>query len=420
MSEAHGDLEARLRGLMSTAVDMPFQPIDTDMVRHRVLRRRRAASVAAITAVALIGGVGVALAAQQNEPPHGSAPSSRSHSASDFRTTGMPHYYIVRTTTSKGQQTTVRATATGMATARVRCPAATGGAAPWPVAPAANQTFFLVCQSSARQGSPATSTKARIYRFQITTAGRVSSYVPVPGGALADLNVRAITATPDGSEIAMMVYPGSVHNFAPTIPVDVVVINTRTGARASWHAARPLPGRSVYWPEQISLTADGERLAFLTKPQCFRAKNGPRCAAIGGQQVRLIDHAAGGGQLNTARVLVRLDSVLNLSAATVMAAVISPDGSTLTLAVGGNLSGKQLPDSVSIVQVPATGHGMHRLVYRLAAGDGYGYSYFSADPSVRHFLLGAASQSQIVQGRIAHGRLIHLKPAAFTVDAAVW
>jgi hypothetical protein len=420
MSEPRGEVEARLRGLMTTSVDMPFQPIDTDMVRHRVLRRRRAASVAAITAIALIGGVGVALAVQRNEPGHGTAPGSRSHSASDFRTDGVPHYYIVRTTTSKGHQTTVRATATGRATARVRCPAGSAGAAPWPVAPAANQTFFLVCQSNAKPGPSATSTSARIYRFQITTAGRVSSYVPVPGGALADLNVRAITATPDGSEIAIIVYPGRVRNFAPTIPVDVLVINTRTGARATWHAARPLPGRTVYWPEQISLTADGQRLAFLTMPQCFSAKNGRRCAVIGGQQVRLIDHPANGGDLDTARVLVRLYAVLNLSAATVMAAVISPDGSTLTLAVGGNLSGKALPDSVSIVQVSATGQGRHRLMYRLAAGDGYGYSYFSADPSGRHFLLGAGTQSRIVQGRIAHGRLIHLKPAAFTVDAAVW
>jgi hypothetical protein len=176
----------------------------------------------------------------------------------------------------------------------------------------------------------------------------------------------------------------------------------------------------VYWPEQISLTADGQQLAFLTMPQCVPAKGSPPCAVRGGQQVRLIDHPANGGRLNSARLLVRLSSVLNLSAATVMAAVISPDGSTLTLAVGGNLSGKPLPDSVSIVQVPAAGHGRHRLVYRLAAGDGYGYTYFSADPSVRHFLLGAGTQSQIVQGRIAHGRLIQLKPAAFTVDAAVW
>ncbi|MGN6680414.1 MAG: hypothetical protein ACTHKL_21845 [Streptosporangiaceae bacterium] len=416
MTEPHGDLEARLRGLMTTAVDMPFRRIETETVRRRVLRRRRTASVAVITAVALVSGLGVALAAQRNEPGHGQPTGSRSHSASDFRTAGVPHFYIVRTTTSKGQQTTVRATATGAPTATVRCPHPPADAAPWPIAPAADQTFFLVCQAGAGQDSPAKITHSRIYRFQVTKAGRVGTYAPVPGGTLGALNVRAITATPDGSEIAIAVYPGSVRNFAPTVPVDVIVINTRTGARATWHAARPASGKTVYWPEQISLTADGRRLAFLTMPQCFSAT----CTVHGGQQVRVIENPASGGNLNSARLLVRLSSVLNLSAATVMAAVISPDGSTLTLAIGGNLAGKRLPDSVSIVQVPATGDGRIRLVYRLAAGDGYGYSYFSADPSVRHFLLGASSMSQVVQGRIAHGRLIRLRPAAFTVDSAVW
>jgi hypothetical protein len=405
---------------MTTAADLPFHPIDPETVRRGALRRRRTASVAVITAVALLSGVGVALAAQRNEPGRGATTGSRSHSPSDFRIAGVPHHYIVRTTSSNGQQTTVRSTATGAATARIRCPHPTASAAPWPVAPAANETFFLVCQSAAGQGPSGTPARARIYRFQITAAGRVSSYVPVRDGELSDLNVRAISATPDGSEIAIMAYPGSVRNYAPTIPVDVIVINTRSGARAVWHAARPLPGKTVYWPEQVSLTADGQRLAFLTRPQCFHAKNGPRCAVHGGQQVRVIDHPASGGELNATRVLVRLSSVLNLSAASVMAAVLSPDGSRLTLAVGGNLAGKTSPDSVSVISVPATGNGRHRLVYRLAAGDGYEYTYFSADPSVRHFLLGAGSLNQTLSGRIAHGRLIRLRPAAFTVQSAVW
>jgi hypothetical protein len=103
-----------------------------------------------------------------------------------------------------------------------------------------------------------------------------------------------------------------------------------------------------------------------------------------------------------------------------MNAVISPDGSTLTLSIVGNLAGNVKPDSVSVVQVRATGPGTPRVVYRMVTGNGYQYAYFSADPSVGHFLLGAGPLSRMTQGRIANGRLVPLKPAAFTVMSAVW
>src|SRR5215813_702273 len=123
MTEPNANLEATLRGLMTTAVDMPFPRIHIETVRRSVLRRRRAASAAAIVAVLLVSGVGAALAAQRGGHGGGPTPSTGSHSASPARATGVPHFYIVRTATSKGELTTVGATATGAARARVRCPA---------------------------------------------------------------------------------------------------------------------------------------------------------------------------------------------------------------------------------------------------------------------------------------------------------
>jgi hypothetical protein len=214
----------------------------------------------------------------------------------------------------------------------------------------------------------------------------------------------SIAATPDGSEIAVIVYPGSHPPDLHRTPPDVIVIDTRTGARAIWHGAPPVSGKTVYWPRDISLTADGQRLVFLTEPQCFQTG----CATYSGQQMRVIIHpASGGGQLNSAGVLVRLNSVLNLSSASAMDAVISPDGSTLTLAVMGTLSGKPSPDSVWVVQIPASGQRRLRFVYRLQQGDSY--SFFSADPPGSNFLLGTGTVNGPLADRIDNGRLIPLE-----------
>ena len=413
MSERN-ELEVQLRALMSTAVGEPRRRITVEAVRRRLLARRVVSSAAVATAVVLAGGVGIAVAAHgkppQHQPAHHSQPVS----------TGVPRYYVVRTTTARGEQTTVRVTASGAVTARVRCPWDAANVVPGVVAAADQGTFFLVCQRLDGTVQPTTVLESRIYEFRVTSAGRIGGIVMVRGGTLDGVRVRRMTVTPDGSEIAVIVVPGRYQSFLIKIPADVFVINTRSGGRAIWHAASPVPGKTVYYPQDVSLTADGRDLAFLTSPQCFPARNGPNCTVHGGAQVRVASPAAAGGQLNEARVLVRLTSVLNLSAASVLDAVVGPDGSTVTLAIGGNLSGRRLPDAVSIVQVSATGQEPPRTVYRMMTGNGYGFTFFSADPSVRHLLLGAGGASGPVAGRIGGRHLVPLKPGDYTVDFMAW
>jgi hypothetical protein len=132
----------------------------------------------------------------------------------------------------------------------------------------------------------------------------------------------------------------------------------------------------------------------------------------------LIHPASGGGQLNSAGVLARLNSALPLSSATVMDAVISPDGSALTLAVLGPLRGQPGPDYMSVVQIPVSGQQRPRFVYRLPQGDSYGF--LSADPSGSHFLLGTGTLNGPLAGRIGNGRLIPLRPDPVLVQAMVW
>jgi len=259
-----------------------------------------------------------------------------------------------------------------------------------------------------------------IYRIRLTSTGHVRSFVLVRGGSLPGRRVQGIAVTPGGSEIAVMTYAGSLTRFPIGIPPRVTVINPTTGIRATWNSAPPTPGTTVFWPQQISLTSDGRTLAFLTQAQCFTRQNGPPCQVRGGPQMRVVSPAAGGGDMSKAHVLIRLSSRLRLSAASVLAGVIGPAGSTVTLAIGGNLSGPSPPDSVTVVRVPVSRQRPNHIVYRLAAGDGYSFTFFSADPLVRHFLLGAGTSSRNLFGRIERGRLIHLPPAAYTVEGAVW
>jgi hypothetical protein len=424
MSPETGELEAKLRLLMDIAAGEPRRRVTLDAVRRRVVRRRRAASAAAAAALVLAGGVGVAVAAQRAELEHqpaGPVTGGHSRSVAVPGRGGVPRYFVVRSvvpnsgSTANREETTVRATATGAVRARIGCPLSAPYVITWPVAAEDKQNFFLVCQRATGPESYAKVLESRIFQFHVTTSGLVTSDQPVRGGALGGLLVQGIAATPDGSEIAVIVYPGSHPPDLHRTPPDVIVIDTRTGARAIWHGAPPVSGKTVYWPQDISLTADGQRLVFLTEPQCFQ----PPCTTRGGQQMRVVIHpASGGGQLNSAAVLVRLDSVLRLSSASVMDAVISPDGSTLTLAVMGTLSGKPSPDSVSVVQIPASGQRQLRVVYRLPQGDSY--SFFSADPPGRHFLIGTGTLNGEFAGRIDNGRLIPLQPDPSIVQVMVW
>jgi hypothetical protein len=423
MSQETGELEAKLRLLMDIAAGEPRRRVTVEAVRRAVVRRRRAASAAAAAALVLAGGAGVAVVqrAELGHRPAGAVTGGRSRLVTVPGRSGVPRYYLVRSvipdngSAANREETTVRATATGAVRARIRCPLPAPYVITWPVAPADNQNFFLTCQRATGPQPYAKVLESRIFQFHVTSSGLVTGDLPVRGGVLGGLQVQSIAATPDGSEIAVIVYPGSHPPDLHRTPPDVIVIDTRTGARAIWHGAPPVSGKTVYWPRDISLTADGQELVFLTEPQCFQTG----CTTNGGQQMRVVIHpASGGGQLNSAGVLIRLNSALPLSSASVKDAVISPDGSTLTAAVMGTLSGKPSPDSVSVVQIPASGQPRLRFVYRLPQGDAY--SFFSADPPGSHFLLGTGTLDGPLAGRIDNGMLIPLRPDPAIVQVMVW
>src|SRR5215470_9964972 len=205
MTDPMADFETRLRNLMDIAADVPYRQIKSETVWRGVLRRRQVAAAAATAAVLVVGGIGVALAGQRAGHAPGPAPGTPSPSAvAPSLSSGVPGFYIVRSSTARGDHTTVRATATGAVRATIRCPGGAANVRPWPVASAGAGTFFVVCQRATGPDQSAPVRESDIYRIRLTSTGHVRSFALVRGGSLAGRRVQGIAVTPGGSEIAVM------------------------------------------------------------------------------------------------------------------------------------------------------------------------------------------------------------------------
>jgi hypothetical protein len=375
-------MDGQLRDLLDAAVGDPPHRVTVEAVRRRLARRRVMEGVAAAVAGVFLIGLGVAVSAQVTSP----GPAGGGYSGA-----GVPGHYIQQSLSevSSSLLTVVRATATGAVTATVRCP--------WPHArieaqdvAAANHTFFIVCQ---------TETGSRIYQFQVADSGRISGYTLVPGGILNGLHVGGIAASSDGSEIAITTAPGASRSpFA-----SIMVINVGTGARAVWRNGGNAPGATRFEISDLSLTSDGRELVFLAVTQCIQ---NPRCEPTG-EQVRALSPAANGGQLDSGRLLLQQSALRGLSAGYINGAVVSPDGSALTVVI---MHSGPRSDTASVVQFSAATGRQTGVLYQVPTGSGFLYRFFSSDPSGRYLLLDVGPTSGAVNGWIDHGQLLRLTP----------
>jgi hypothetical protein len=383
----------QLRDLLDAAVGEPPRRVTIEAVRRRAARRRMAESVAAAVAVLLLAGLGVAVSATVTRPGPAVAPP----------VPGVPRYYMEQGFLNAPPAVTmVRATATGAVTATLHSPWPGAQIATGEIAAAANQTFFVICQKVAAHGASVTG--SRIYRFHLTASGRVAGYSLVPGGSLDGLRVTGVTASADGSEVAVSTVPGGPASSA--VSADIVVINTRAGTRAVWHAAPAIPAKMSFGVNGLSLTANGRELVYLAVPRCIRG----RCKSTGnGEEVRALSPAAEGGQISSSRILVRQSALVPLSTGYLDGAVVSPDGSSVN--VLEMLSPPRGTTTVSVVQVSAATGRPERVRYQVGTGNGFMFRFFSSDPSGRYLLLDAGATSGTVNGWIDNGRLIPLTPA---------
>jgi hypothetical protein len=395
------DLEGQLRTFMNIAAGEPPHRVDAETVRRQAVRRRSATLLAGVTATVLVLCIGAVVAVAAT----GSAPGPASHAGPPAE---VPRFYIEQGVDGAlFTKTLVRATASGAVTDTVACPWRRAHVFITSIVPADDQEFFILCERYLGRDSISVA-GSRIYRFRLSSAGRVDGYSLVRGGVLNGLQVGQIGVTPDGSEVAVPVYPPG-----RTQGSDIIVIDTRTGAHAVWHGVSRVPGKIVYpvLNRGLSFTANGQELEFLTQPQCVQGENAPPCPVTGVEEVREISNPASGGKLSSSRLLLReLFPFVRISNA-----VISLDGRTLIVAET-NVSRRYF--SVARVSV-ATGKQVG-VLFR-ARTVGFAYGVFNSDPSCRFFILVVGpSIGRMVNRGLDNGRILRLKPDGEDVNLEVW
>lgn len=379
-------MDSQLRDLMDAAVGEPPHRVTPEAVRGRVRRRRLKEGASAALAAVVLAGLGVTVAAVRSGP----APAD----VGGF-TPGVPRYYVQES--FGAPHPVVRATATGAVTATIRCPWRGAQVAANDLAATTGQAFFLVCQKSVQHGQENQVTGSRIYRFQLTGSGRAGGYSLVPGGLLGKHTVDALTAAPDGSRVAVTVGPPAIGGTA-SAPDQILIINTRTGARAVWRGSAKLFGAQV-----VSFIHHGHDLVFVGITRCTRSKHSATCRTL-----RMVSTAAPGGQLDSSRLLLPLSALLRTSGDYINDVVVSQDGATLTAAV--TRSPGRGPDQILIVRFSASGRQL-RVLFQMRTGNGFLYRFVNADPNGRFFLFDAGPTTATVNGWIDHGRLVPLTPS---------
>jgi len=386
--------------------------------RPRWVAPAAAAASVAVLAGLVTGAVAVAGAGAGKPPvpPKGSVPPAGPAAAA-----GAPRYVVVA---GLDGQIAVRSTATGRTTAvlPLRGPGGYGRVRVGVVASAGNGLFVAA-------GIPPDSTFEKIYRFRVTSAGKVTGLAPVPHGLLAAGElVDALAVTPGGRTIAYgsLIQPGSLKtDFGDRVNV----VDTVTGDRSWWDSGRRGQS-SAFSVASLSWTADGRLAVFGEWCRLEHASgfhSGITCPAQ--QQYRSAeawllhpvpnsgDHPIEGGQ----RLLRQTPGSPYLAQA-----VISPDGRTLTVL---ELTGRKLiaqhylhrptvPCNLAVRQYAVPSGRPLRVLYHNLLGPRYGipgapdFLSLARDSTGQHWtVIGAVSYS--FNGWIYRGRLVPLAPQTF-------
>ena len=275
----------------------------------------------------------------------------------------VPRYYAEA---DRDGRITVRATATNEITATlpVRAPEFGLGA----VASAGHGVFFAA-------GAAANGAREKVYRFQVTSDGKVAGLTAVPGSQLAAGEAAdALAATPGGTRVAVSI---KVVEQRVVIPPDrLIVIDTATGARTQWQGGTR--GRaSTFSVASLSWTGDGQRLAVLGQwcpPSGSVAENSVWCQDDWQHrvaEVRLIRPDAGGGLLSRGTLLLRQSARYPYLAQ----AVISPDGRTLTaMVLAGRPNGGPLLANLTVQRIAVPGGRPLGVLYRRHLNVGASFS----------------------------------------------
>jgi hypothetical protein len=386
------EMETQLSRLFNAAVGEPPNDVTVRAIRRRVLRRRLVMSVTTTAALSLAAAIGLAVSANATGP----------HPAVNHSTRASePRYYFENDAPMVGStriENVVRSVATGAVTGRIRCPGTQRmiNAA----AAADDQAFFVSCTTTGGSDT-------RIYRFVVRKSGQVGRLQPVRGGALGSARTGNMAVTATGSQLAIIAAPLGAGRTS-----EVIVINTRSGAHAIWHAIR-LPGGLRFLDFSVSFADSGRELAAFGSAQCVR---GPGTCRSPGEEMVAVNNAARGGRLADGRVIFTQSQLIKPSAGWLNDAFISPDGTSAIAAV--NAFGP-----VTVYQISAATGRPTRILLKLGGlHRRAAYGFISPDPSGHFVLISGRMFAPSVSnfnGWISHGKLVPLKPFTF-MNIEVW
>jgi hypothetical protein len=438
------------------ALDAAARAMPEDEMRPLIVpvqRPRRLAWAAPVASAAgLLLVVGLAVAVAGHLPGSGQITSGPP----------APHpYYVVAD--SNGDLPQVLSTATGSVTATLQVPHVPKPQEPALVA-AANGVFFAAVAQQAGE---------RLYRFRLTSTGQITgtTELPLAGGVLAtsDWEVHAMAASPDGRWLALTLTYADLNGvascssstnagcvplqpspdalFNPGLSDNIAIVNTATGQKSAWDGARPTIGSSTaYSVPSLSWSANSQSLNFIVRQCPLQGANIVRAACTSAAtgdsgwsaSIWQINRPSRPGHL-TARLVHSLD----LSYSDVPAALLSPDGSTITavlppqvvveqvapLSGAPSVAGTVPPYVFTVAQISvATGKALRGLLVqnlgRVSPTDVL-YATLSTDATGQHWLLGGGycdgrHCAGGFNGWIDHGKLVPLPPGDGSVADEAW
>lgn len=257
-----------------------------------------------------------------------------------------------------------------------------------------------------------------VYTFTLSPAGTVTGPAEVPGGVITGQYYLALdggfAVAPDGTELAIATADPAAKGIPKALAEQIVLINTRTGARATWKGGLDRAG-SLFNLENLSWTADSGALVYLAQwcPQGYSDQGSTGVGCITGfssEQVRELSVSSGGGLLTSGPVLLRSSARIHY----ISAALINPDGTELTVlaVVGGT--------SLQVATIDIGTGKTQRVLYRLPANDTsedqISEFHLVLDDTGQNVLLGANP----AHGRISGGHLVSLPPKTWDGSPVSW
>ena len=228
----------------------------------------------------------------------------------------------------------------------------------------------------------------------------------MPGGAFKG-TIGGLAASANGAVLAV---GQTVQNQAET-----VVINVKTGAHAIWRGGI-MPGGAIFDGGQPSLTAYGKELAVFGRAHCPKGAAPGGCKSPG-EEMRVVSPALAGGKLASGRMVFAQSQLITPSEGFVNDAFIDSGGASVTAWV---VFGAPKGSFVEVLRVSAATGKPQQVVFKLNTGNGFSYSFVSADPSGQWVLFDAGPSSHSINGWVDHGKLRPLKPAGDDAGQETW